>query len=382
MAYVFVPLLALAWMLGFLVAAHAAHYFLSIVESSATATARNVPWEGRSFKEWIRDGVNWPDDLFTDYFAKTFYFAYMIAIWAGPAVLFGRLLFPESPLSLVVAGTAFWLFFPIGLLSSLSSESRWTPFSSSVLAALARRPGKTLAFYLLSAPILAIVFLTFDLILLNTSKLTMAWAIALSPVAVLFFFIYARLMGRLGMVLTFAQPAEPEAKPEPPKKKKKKRSVPAYDPKTRWTVPKEENPENVSFEVQPDDLVPLETPMDGPLTGYGVDYKGRPQPPEEPPPARTIIKFEDEDDTPITVAPPPDISATERPKIAERLANPPKHEVELYLRGRPTEPANPYGSETVTFLFDLKTVEPWLRLTAGLILLALIQRGLDAMRPE
>jgi hypothetical protein len=54
----------------------------------------------------------------------------------------------------------------------------------------------------------------------------------------------------------------------------------------------------------------------------------------------------------------------------------------LYLRGRPTEPANPYGSETVTFLFDLKTVEPWLRLTAGLILLALIQRGLDAMRPE
>src|SRR5262245_57083312 len=138
MAYVFVPLLALAWMLGFLVAAHAAHYFLSIVESSATATARNVPWEGRSFKEWIRDGVNWPDDLFTDYFAKTFYFAYMIGIWAGPAVLVGRLLFPDSPWSIVFAGAAFWLFFPIGLLSSLSSDSRWTPFSSSVLVAFAR----------------------------------------------------------------------------------------------------------------------------------------------------------------------------------------------------------------------------------------------------
>jgi len=382
-AFIFVPLLVIAWMLGFFVAAHAAHYFLSIVESSATAVARNVPWSGRPFKEWIRDGVNWPDDLFTDYFAKTFYFAYMIGIWAGPAVALSRFLIGDSPWSTVAAGAAFWLFFPIGLLSSLASESRWTPFWSGVLVAFARRPGKTLAFYLISAPVLAVLFLTFDLILLRTSAVTMTWAIVLSPVAVLLFFIYARLLGRLGMVLTFAYPTEEEVKEEakPRRRKKKKRPMPAYDSKTRWTVPKEEI-DYAPTGAQPDELPGLETPIDGPVTGYGVDYEGKLPPPEEPKPATVIHTFDDEDNTPITVAPPSDTRGTDRPKIAAALANPPKHEVELYLRERPTEPANPYGSEAVTFLFDPKTIEPWLRLTAGLIALALVQHGLDALRPE
>ena len=96
-AFLFVPLLVAAWMIGFVVTAHASHYFLTIVESSATATAKNVPWRGRPFREWIRDGVSWPDDLFVDYFAKTFYFAYMIGIWAGPDVVLSRFLIGDSP---------------------------------------------------------------------------------------------------------------------------------------------------------------------------------------------------------------------------------------------------------------------------------------------
>jgi hypothetical protein len=378
-AFFFVPLLAAAWILGFLVAAHASHYFLTIVESSATATARNLPWEGRKFKEWIRDGVNWPDDLFTDYFAKTFFLGYLITLWAGPAVLIGRLAYGSSPWATVVAGAAFWLFIPIGLLSALTSESRWTPLSSQVFVAFARRPGKTFAFYLLSAPVLAVLFLTFDLILLHTSKVTVAWAIALSPVAVLLFFVYARLLGRLGLVLTFAQPEEAEAKPA---RRKKKRRAPAYDEKTRWVGPKESNPDDPPVRAQPDEMPGIETPFDGPVTGYGVDYEGKLPPPEEPKPAPFVVKFDDEDDTPITVAPPPEIDQTDRTKIAAALAIPPKHEVELYLRDRPTEPANPYGSEAVTFLFDVKTIDPWLRLTVGLILLALFQRALDLLRPE
>jgi hypothetical protein len=383
-AFFFVPLLAIAWILGFFVAAHASHYFLSIVESSATAMARNVPWAGRPFKEWIRDGVNWPDDLFTDYFGKTFYFADLIGIWAGPTVLLGRLLVGPSPLATVIAGAAFWLFFPIGLLSSLASESRWTPFSPGVLVAYARRPGKTLAFYLISAPVLAVLFVTFDLILLRSSAVTMTWAIVLSPLAVLLFFIYARLLGRLGMVLTFAYPAESEdeeEKAKPCRRKKKKRPKHSYDPTTRWAVPKDEI-EYAPAGTQPDELPGLESPIEGPVTGYGVDYEGKLPPPEEPKPPTVIPTFDDEDNTPITVAPPPDTRGTDRPKIAAALANPPKHEVELYLRERPTEPTNPYGSESITFLFDPKTIEPWLRLTAGLISLALVQHGLDALRPE
>ena len=137
-------------MLGFIVAAHAAHYFLAIVESSATAMARNLSWKGQSFREWIRDGVQWPDDLFIDYFAKTFYFAYIIGIWAGPAFLVGRVIAGHSPWATVITGAVFWLCFPIGLLSSLASESRWTPFWSAIPIALCKRPAKTLAFYILS----------------------------------------------------------------------------------------------------------------------------------------------------------------------------------------------------------------------------------------
>jgi hypothetical protein len=121
--------------------------------------------------------------------------------------------------------------------------------------------------------------------------------------------------------------------------------------------------------------------MDGPLTGYAVDYEGRLPPPQEPKP-RPVYPGDDEDDlTPIPVAPPPDLSGTDREKVAAALVTPRESEVELFLRERPTEPANPYGAEAVTFLFDPKTVEPWLRLTCGLVAMALLQRALDALRP-
>jgi hypothetical protein len=123
--------------------------------------------------------------------------------------------------------------------------------------------------------------------------------------------------------------------------------------------------------------------LDGPLTGYGVDYDGKLPPPEEPKPARTIYPGggDDDDLTPIPVAPPPDISETDRAKVAAALVVPRESEVELFLRERPTEPANPYGAESVTFLFDPKTLDPWLRLSVGLVVLALLQRALDSLRP-
>jgi hypothetical protein len=382
-AFLFVPLLALTWIFGLAVIAHAAHYFLTIVESSATPVARNVSWRGRPFREWIRDGVAWPDDGFVDFFGKAFYLAYLIGVWAGPAILVGRLAVGgDSPWVTVIAGAAFWLFFPIGLLSSLSSESRWTPFRPGLVGVLARRPGKTLAFYLLSAPALAVVFLTFDLILLRTEKVGMAWAIGLSPLAVLAFFVYARLLGRLGLIVTFVPTRAATEKPARARGKKKRRlPVPAYDPTTRWVGPTEVIPDEPPARAQPTDLPGLETPMDGIVTGYAVDYDGKAPPPEAPAPARTVHKFDDEDDTPIGVAPAPDVSGTDRQKLAAELCEPSEREMDLILRERPTEPANPYGSESVTFLFDPKTIEPWLRLTAGLVGLALLQRALDALRP-
>jgi hypothetical protein len=380
MPFLFVPLLVAAWMFGFAVAAFASHYFLAIVESSATATARNLSWKGTPFREWIRDGVRWPDDLFIDYFAKVFYLGYMILIWAGPAILLGRLLMEDPVWRLVIAGGAFWIFFPIGLLSSMASESRWNPFWPGVIVAFLCRPLKTLGFYILSAPILAVLFITFDMILLQTSKVSTAWAMALSPVAVFLFFVYGRLLGRLGMVVSFTRP-QVESFGKKSKPRKPRRPIHAYDPATRAFMPKESVPDDPPPQMQPGDMPDLETPNDGPITGYSVDYSGKAAPIEEPKPARKIFKFDDEDDSPITVEPVHDIVNTDRARIAKELAIPREYEIALHLRERPTEPGNPFGAETVTFLLDVKTIDPWLRLTVGLIGMALLQRALDTVRP-
>src|SRR5262245_28988934 len=276
-AFLFLPLLAATWIVGLVVVAHAAHYFLTVVESSATGTARNLTWKARPFREWIRDGINWPDEGFIDYCAKAGYFVYLVLIWGGPAVVIGRLTVGgDSPWATVIAGAAFWLLFPIGLLSSLASESRWTPFRPELLMSFARRPGKTLGFYLLSAPILAVLSVTFHLILLQSDRVATTWAIALSPVAVLLFFVYARLLGRLGLVVTYTrtQSEEKEPKPTPRRKKKRQKPAHAYDEKTRWCGPTEAIPDEPPLRAQPDDLPGVQTPFDGPLTGYGVDYEG------------------------------------------------------------------------------------------------------------
>lgn len=368
MAYIFVPLLAFTWMFGLAVVAHAGQYFLSIVESSATDMAQNVPFRGRPFREYIRDGIDWPDEPFADYLFKGFFLGYLVVLWGGPAVLLGRGVADHPVLRLAVAGGVFWLGFPIGVLSSLASGSRWNPFWPGLFVGFAKRPAQTLGFYLLSAPVLAVILVAFDLLLLRVDRVSVQWAIALSPVAVLGFFLYARLVGRFGLALSYSLPAV-EADPRPAKKRPPRRPRAAYDEKHRWGIP---------TEAIPDDVPELISPYDGPVTGYALDLSGKLPVEESPPPVRQ--HFDDEDNSPLGVEPPADVS-TERSAMAARLVTPPEHEVALYLTSRPTEPANPYGTATVSFLFDLKTLDPWIRLTAGLVGLALLQRALDALRP-
>jgi hypothetical protein len=376
-APIFVPLLAATWMIGVAVVCVAAALFLAILESSAIPTARGVSWSGSSFKSWMRDGIDWPDEPFVDYFGKGAYLAYLVVLWGGPCVLLARLLFGHSPSTSVAAGGAFWLLFPIGLLSSLASDSRRTPFRLDLLVAFCLRPLQTLGFYVLSAPVLAVLVLTGDLILVHTSKASLVWAVVLTPIASLAFFLYARLLGRLGLVLSFVWAEKPEKKRRPAKRRK---PVHAYDPAARVFAPKEEVPDDPPVEAQPPEMPGIETPYDGVVTGYGVDYSGAPVV-EEPKPAPIIHKFDDEDDEPIHVADAPEIS-DDRRVIADRLAKSTERELALHAPSRVEEPTNPYSVETVSFLFDLKTSVPWVTLTACVMLLALMQRGLDMLRPE
>src|SRR5262245_41499175 len=188
-AFLFVPLLAFTWIVGAAVASQAASFFLAILEASATPTARDFSWRGPSFRNWMRDGIEWPEGAIADHFAKGVYLAYLVLLWGAPAVVVGRLAAGDTVWASVIAGAAFWLVFPIGLLSSVSGRSRWTPFRPGVLVAFGRRPLETLGFYVLSAPVLAILLLTADLVLVHTSRAAVGWSIALAPVAAVMFFV-------------------------------------------------------------------------------------------------------------------------------------------------------------------------------------------------
>jgi hypothetical protein len=257
------------------------------------------------------------------------------------------------------------------------------------LVAYARRPLATLSFYILSAPVLAGLVLCFDLVLLHPSRVAVGGSLALAPVGVLLFFVYGRLLGRFGLVLSYAFPEEPvedeeeEARPKRRRRKKRRRPINAYDPRTRMFSPTEEIPDEPPFGSQPPEMEGIETPYDGVVTGYGVDYSGNPAPVEEPKPAPVIHKFDDEDDEPIIVAPPPEIS-NDRQRVAETLAASTERELTLHAPSRTPEPeaARAYGVDTVSFLFDVNTIGPWVILTAGVMLMSVIQRGLDLLRPE
>ena len=69
MPFLFVPLMAMTWIFGTFVASQAAHFFLTIIECSATATSENLSWRGPSFKSWMRDGIDWPDEAYADHIA-------------------------------------------------------------------------------------------------------------------------------------------------------------------------------------------------------------------------------------------------------------------------------------------------------------------------
>jgi hypothetical protein len=378
-ALIFVPLLVATWMLGFAVLSVGSSLFLAILESSATPTARGVVWRGSSFRTWVRDGIDWPDEPLADHFAKGAYLFYLVVLWGGPAVLVARLALGHSAWTSALAGAVFWLVFPVGLLSSLASDSRWTPFTPRVPIAMACRPLQTLGFYLLSAPILAVLVLTLDLALVHSTQVGVAWALALAPVGSLAFFLYARLLGRLGLVLSFVRFREPERRR--PNRRRRRKPMNAYDERTRMFSPTQDVPDDPPPDAQPPEMRGIQTPYDGEVTGYGVDYSGAPAKTEEPKPAPVIHTFDDEDDEPIRVADAPEIS-DDRRQVAAELARSTERELALHMPSRIEEPKNPYGVETVAFLFDAKTTVPWTMLTAGFMLLTLFQRGLDMLRPE
>src|SRR5262249_51239669 len=108
-----------------------------------------------------QDEVDWPNEPMQDWLGHPVQFVELLGIWLAAAAFAARMLghvwLPEDGgrLILLLAGPGLWLFFPIGLLSSLSAQSRWVPLRWAIVVCFLRVAPAALGFYFLTAVLLS-----------------------------------------------------------------------------------------------------------------------------------------------------------------------------------------------------------------------------------
>src|SRR5579872_3776923 len=162
-AVLFVPLLAASVILGFVFLMFAAHYYLTVMESTGVG-AKEVTW----FSEPILENA-W----------KLAYMAWLVGLWLGPAYFIGRVVTAGMDSvwwKLAIPLAVFWICYPISQLSSLSATSIWYPLVS-------------IGFLLVSIPVLAVFAVGFKWAFLTEG----AWGLlfAGAPLMVLAGLMYA-----------------------------------------------------------------------------------------------------------------------------------------------------------------------------------------------
>src|SRR5438093_6802533 len=93
------------------------------------------------------DDVIWPGEPIQDWLFRCWYLGWILAIWAVPATFLIGIFSPPRPLFVLYVAAFLWLTFPIGLLSSLSAESRLAVLRPVIIRQLVRHSGAALAFY-------------------------------------------------------------------------------------------------------------------------------------------------------------------------------------------------------------------------------------------
>ncbi len=238
------PALAGAAILAFVFLTFAAHYYLTVLESTATGAKP----------------VTWMQESLPDKFWKPFYLGGLLVLWLGPAYVIGRTLaakFGVPQLTFAVPLGVAWLLYPISQLSSLAARSVWVPLHPQVFARLAQRPGTAAGFFLLSLPVFALGGIAFRWAFMTKGEWELLFAGV--PLFALALFLYARLLGRLAFALVFTRDLF--------KKRRKKKEPEAKAPVARERAP--EDDAEPAVRVQPSDLPPITTP-DGELAGYNV----------------------------------------------------------------------------------------------------------------
>jgi hypothetical protein len=174
----------------------------AILEDTAAGNRRIVSWHEQNWREWVLVLV------WVGYLAGvTFVVAHLVARVLELAGV------PYLPPLLTIG----WVAFPFVLLSSLEADSLLVPLSVPVLRSLWRHPGGWLVFSLVSTIVVTGPLLLLTLLLRDAPYLL---ALVGSPLLAASLFVYARLLGRLGWLIS-----QPDRRPA---KKRQRRPAASF----------------------------------------------------------------------------------------------------------------------------------------------------------
>jgi hypothetical protein len=313
MAILFVVMLAAWALVSICLLVLAAHTYTVIVQGTAAGI----------------DRVEWPDEVIFDWLPTAAHFLALSAVILTPAGILGRALadrlYPDDRALrfTVLAVPLVWLFFPVGLLSSMSGSSRWAVLSPRILLALLRIAPTMIVFYLVTGVLLACVGALGYMGLVSPQWYVLPLAV-LAMAAI--WMIHARLVGRLAwLIQQQSQAMKPKRKAggrEQRPRKKRVKSIAAEDP---WADPEEDEP----------------PPARSGSMGYTIveQEESRPAIPSyvEPPPDPYELSapLDEPEPAPRSTPPVPD----------ERI----EREIALRRREPPTPPASPLWSGVYEF---------------------------------
>ncbi len=275
-------------------------------------------------------------------------------------------------------GPGLWLFFPIGLMSSLSAQSRWMPFRWTIFVCFLRIAPAALGFYFVTALVLSAAVVPWYFALFGGRGILLPVAAVVSGAMLL---IYARLLGRLAWLIqrlpakerTPAK-AKAEKRPPPTKLRGKKKRKPRVDVQDPWTASEDELSDKKSkrfpWAEQPPKVKPgYEVPSAEDIEGYGfaAEQPAAPRTPSEKPPPSSFAPSPEECEPyamrDAAEPPPPPrepqsdlFDAEVRQRLAERT------------RVRPTLPPHPFFSGVYSFPLYSACVPNWIALSVAFLI--------------
>lgn len=317
------------------------------------------------------DEVTWPSEPFQDWLGHAVLFLLLLGVWVAPPALVARLLrnvwLPDQGALrvLLLVGPGLWLFFPIGLLSSLSAQSSWVPFRWAIFVSFLRIAPAALVFYFLTGLLLGGTSALWYYSLFGGRGGLLPVAAVVSGLVVL---IYARLLGRLAWLIQ-RLPSRARISPRPKKEKEapaqarkpikprsKKKRKPSAEVQDPWAMPEEEQARARAKRFPRTEDPPaakekpgLHIPSAEEIEGYAFAAD---KPPEEPRSPRTLPAEEEEEGEPIemqgTLEPePPRPAEPQNQMFAEQV----RQRIAEREHAEPTPPPHPFFSGVYSFPF-------------------------------